>query len=270
MPRIRTLKPEIWGSQSFNRLSRDARLVFIGLITQADDEGFFRADVRTLAGAILPVDRQRQSIVARALSDLASDLDPMIELWRHDRGTFGRILGWSRHQVVKNPGKTRFPRPDDPGSSRLFPPPGSGIEDQGSGIKDPLLSPAPPQVMLPGMPPTPPKQARAPSPQEEIYAALREHRLFFMEHELGVEPEPDEEMKPAGINTALKPLLEHVAPFVTPERTAKDLVLAIFNGFLKDQWASTLDPAFALRAFFSQKVWPKHSPFTAAERELDS
>lgn len=34
-PRIRTLKPECWQDEKIGQLSRDARLLFVGLITMA-------------------------------------------------------------------------------------------------------------------------------------------------------------------------------------------------------------------------------------------
>lgn len=54
--RIRTIKPEFWVSESMGRLSRDARLIFVGLWSLADDYGRFRADPRLIAGQLLPYD----------------------------------------------------------------------------------------------------------------------------------------------------------------------------------------------------------------------
>ena len=41
--RIRTIKPSFWGSPTIAPLSRDARLVAIGLMSYADDDGRFLA-----------------------------------------------------------------------------------------------------------------------------------------------------------------------------------------------------------------------------------
>ena len=56
MARIRSLKPELWLSPQVMNLSHSARLMFVGLITQADDDGRGLADVRRLKAAIFPGD----------------------------------------------------------------------------------------------------------------------------------------------------------------------------------------------------------------------
>jgi hypothetical protein len=54
MARIRTLKPTVWLSPQIMNLSHGARLLFIGLITQADDEGRGIADIRRSRPSIFP------------------------------------------------------------------------------------------------------------------------------------------------------------------------------------------------------------------------
>lgn len=67
MARIRTLKPSVWRDKAFCSVSRDARLLFIGLISNADDEGRFEADPELLRAAIYPRDgfgaTDRKSVV---------------------------------------------------------------------------------------------------------------------------------------------------------------------------------------------------------------
>jgi hypothetical protein len=55
-PRIRTLKPEMWADEKVGALTRDARLLFIGLITLADDAGRFRAMPSAILGHVFPYD----------------------------------------------------------------------------------------------------------------------------------------------------------------------------------------------------------------------
>ena len=55
MPRIRTYKPEFWSSERLSRdLTRDQRMFYLGLITEADDAGRFLATARRLLGVIFP------------------------------------------------------------------------------------------------------------------------------------------------------------------------------------------------------------------------
>jgi hypothetical protein len=56
MARIRTIKPSFWGSRPVARLSRDARLLAIGLISFADDDGRFLASTATINGYVFPND----------------------------------------------------------------------------------------------------------------------------------------------------------------------------------------------------------------------
>ena len=49
MARIRRLKPDIWQSADFARLSLVGRLAFVIMITQADDEGRLRTGAHHLA-----------------------------------------------------------------------------------------------------------------------------------------------------------------------------------------------------------------------------
>ena len=44
--RIRTLKPEFWSHPVISRQSDAAKLLAIGLLNYADDEGYFYADAR--------------------------------------------------------------------------------------------------------------------------------------------------------------------------------------------------------------------------------
>jgi hypothetical protein len=48
MARKRMIDPTIWEDPEFNSLSRDARLLFISLISNADDEGYLRGDAGSL------------------------------------------------------------------------------------------------------------------------------------------------------------------------------------------------------------------------------
>lgn len=56
MPRIRTIKPEMWESEKTGTLSPLGRLLFIGLISLADDDGLGRSEVRLLRSKLFPYD----------------------------------------------------------------------------------------------------------------------------------------------------------------------------------------------------------------------
>ena len=54
--RIRTIKPEITKSKSLARCSIQARLAFVYLLTNADDEGRMRGHSRMLGRTLFPYD----------------------------------------------------------------------------------------------------------------------------------------------------------------------------------------------------------------------
>ena len=56
MARIRTIKPEFATSPDTGKLSREARLFFLQLLGQLDDEGRQRWMPKALAGELYPYD----------------------------------------------------------------------------------------------------------------------------------------------------------------------------------------------------------------------
>jgi hypothetical protein len=71
-PRIRTIKPELWQDEKVGGLSRDARLLFIGLVTMADDEGRLRALPAVILGHCLPYDADALRKVEAWLAEVAA------------------------------------------------------------------------------------------------------------------------------------------------------------------------------------------------------
>ena len=105
MARIRTIKPETPRDAKLARLPREARYTFWMLITQADDEGFFPANPRTLLGLIYPHDTD---ISERMLS---SELDALrgvgrLESFDTEDGPIGRIVNFKKHQKIDHPSKS--------------------------------------------------------------------------------------------------------------------------------------------------------------------
>lgn len=270
--RIRSIKPEFWSSQSNGRLSRNARLIFIGLWSVADNFGRFRAEPRVLAGSILPYDRDALAVVRRALAELVSE--GKIELYEHERSEFGSIRAFAEHQWMKTRGKPIHPDPRDPGSipigrqvedssddgeSRLGE--GSGVKDQGSGVKDqgagrgrdrsPKKRPVQPE--LPGTPPAPPKPPRAKSAQEQAHAVYVSCRRDVMVSELGIEHVPDDAHEPIFVNVALGPILERTDPDGPNFGDTDDLPVTGFEKlvrfWLTQPWAAAMKPPFPFKAF---------------------
>ncbi|MDR6907497.1 hypothetical protein J2X63_003205 [Agromyces sp. 3263] len=111
--RIRSIKPEFYRSEDIAALDWETRLVFIGLWSYVDDNGVGR-DVEKLITADLfalegdPTEVLRR--VSRSLKVLSKG--GQIVRYRVDGRPFLFVANWDKHQLVKNPNKARYPRPD--------------------------------------------------------------------------------------------------------------------------------------------------------------
>jgi hypothetical protein len=113
MPRIRSIKPEIFISPQVMNLSRDARLLFIGLITQADDEGRGTADPRKLKAAIFGGD---DDISAACVVDMLAEIEGQTLCVTYDANGQGHgrvyaLPSFTEHQYIQRPKPSVYPRP---------------------------------------------------------------------------------------------------------------------------------------------------------------
>jgi hypothetical protein len=110
MARIRSLKPELWLSPQVMNLSHSSRLMFIGLITQADDDGRGLADVRRLKAAIFPGDDITTQQVSAWLAECKDQaLVALYDAAPH--GALFQLTGW-HHQKIKKPTPSQYPPPE--------------------------------------------------------------------------------------------------------------------------------------------------------------
>lgn len=112
MARIRTIKPEFFKSLTLAKVSRSARLTFIGLWTYVDDNGVGLDNDRLIAAELYALDEDPLEAFRSVAEDLAS-LSAVGVITRYEAG--GRhylfITNWVEHQKISHPGKPRFPRP---------------------------------------------------------------------------------------------------------------------------------------------------------------
>jgi hypothetical protein len=99
--RIRTIKPEFWSHPVMAQQDDATKLLAIGLLNFADDEGFFYADPKLIRSALRPLDDD-SSIVRRSLEQLAKI--GYLEVRAHDtHGAVGVIVAFEKHQRVDRP-----------------------------------------------------------------------------------------------------------------------------------------------------------------------
>jgi hypothetical protein len=108
-PRIRTLKPEIWEDEAVGGLRPWERLLFIGLITMADDEGRLRALPSAIAGHVFPYDELPPPKIIKWL-ELVEGAE-LICRYRVGATDYIQILGWAKHQKINRPQPSSLPAP---------------------------------------------------------------------------------------------------------------------------------------------------------------
>lgn len=166
-PRIRSLKPDIWQDEKLGRCSIGARLLFVGLISQADDEGRFRAAPALMRASIFPHDDPLAGMDGQLPGIGASGLDvdgwlvelsdaQLIRLYEIRGERYGDLPGWAKHQRVDHPRPSELPsckkprRPKRPISpkhaglsqkprddSRILPPDRDRDRDKDKSVVDP-------------------------------------------------------------------------------------------------------------------------------------
>lgn len=110
MARIRTIKPSFWGSPEVKQLTRDARLLALGLISYADDDGRFLGATAAINGYVFPNDDLANARVARWLTEVV-DVD-LVHLYEVNGVTYGCFPTWHRHQVINRYTPSTLPEPD--------------------------------------------------------------------------------------------------------------------------------------------------------------
>jgi hypothetical protein len=112
MARIRSIKPEFFTSETLAKVSKSARLTFIGLWTYVDDNGVGLDNDRLIAAALYALEEDP----LEALRSVADDLKSLSSVGVITRYEFGGrrylfITNWLEHQKVSHPAKPRYPRP---------------------------------------------------------------------------------------------------------------------------------------------------------------
>ena len=135
MARIRSIKPEFPADEKLATVSRDARLTFVLLMTQADDEGLILASPRQLLGLLYPFD---DTVTPQMLRGWIDELVAAAERVRWRKTTGGapvlELPNWKKHQKIDKPTPSKI-RP------LLAPLAGDSTNPPREGSEDPATSP---------------------------------------------------------------------------------------------------------------------------------
>lgn len=106
--------PHIWESFSFAELSDLAKILFISLISHADDEGRGIAGAAYIKNITFPHDETRRvAEVQKALSEIA--LHTSTQFYQVDGREYYCLLNWTDYQKVDKPSKSKLPPPPSVG-----------------------------------------------------------------------------------------------------------------------------------------------------------
>lgn len=108
MARKRMIDPSIWQSEDFAQLSYLAKLVFIGLFSNADDEGRGRANAVYLKSILFPYDlKLLPEEIACTLQEIAGHMS--VTFYMCEGKEYYQLDSWRGFQVINKPTPSKIP-----------------------------------------------------------------------------------------------------------------------------------------------------------------
>ena len=112
MARKRMIDPGIWTSEDFANLSMLARLVWVGLISNADDEGRGKANTAYLKSQLFPYDDELSlKKIDSALKEIEKTMS--IEFYEIEGKKYYQLTKWQKFQTINRPTPSQIPKPQD-------------------------------------------------------------------------------------------------------------------------------------------------------------
>ncbi|GAB7057383.1 hypothetical protein JCM16163A_41320 [Paenibacillus sp. YK5] len=129
MARKRMIDPSFWIDEKLGTVQPIVRLLFMGLISQADDEGRLNGHPSLIKSLIFPYDHEIQLYeVEEWLNLLAAEERKLIQRYEVDHQKYIMITNFKKHQTINKPQKSKLPPPnDDYGSTTVVVPEREGM-----------------------------------------------------------------------------------------------------------------------------------------------
>lgn len=149
------MKPEFWTHPLLSKLQDHSRLMAIGVLNLADDEGYFRAESALVRAALRPFDDGTEK-TTEALRELSSI--GYVTVFHHaEGGVIGKVINFRKHQKINKPSPSKLRQYDDsvnaPGMlSEDYPTEGKGMEGKRNGMEGNGGEGPPPVEFPPGFP----------------------------------------------------------------------------------------------------------------------
>lgn len=106
MARIRTIKPEFWQDEDLAMLDSDIRLLALGLLNHADDEGYFKAHHALIRAAVFPF--TDGSLNIQGMLNELSNIGYLRLFEGSDGKHYGVIKNFAKHQKVNRPSPSKI------------------------------------------------------------------------------------------------------------------------------------------------------------------
>lgn len=108
MARKRMIDPQIWTSEDFSKLTPFARLLWIGLISQADDEGRGKLNTAYLKSQLFPYDEKLSTKQLEcALNEIKKHMS--VEFYEVDGKRYYQLDNWKKFQTINKPTPSQIP-----------------------------------------------------------------------------------------------------------------------------------------------------------------
>lgn len=108
MPRIRTLKPEHKQHRKVGMLTDREYRLWVGMITEADDEGRLVADAAWLRGVIFTY-QPRVTITQVSDALVALSKTGLVKLYTVEDTRYAQFPSWTDHQRINRPSPSKLP-----------------------------------------------------------------------------------------------------------------------------------------------------------------
>lgn len=111
MARKRMIDPNIWKDPNFAKLTDPEKVLFIGIISNADDEGRIIATPEALKADIFPYDHKKPASVVKKLRESVVTELKNVCLYKNDEVEYIALLRWNRYQKPKHLKASILPKP---------------------------------------------------------------------------------------------------------------------------------------------------------------
>jgi hypothetical protein len=98
MARKRMISPTIWEDPNFNNLTVTARLAFVGMISNADDDGYLRGDQRSLKRLVFGFDETLEDLMWYEAIKKYKNL----HFYEVNGEIFCHLLNWDKYQAQRD------------------------------------------------------------------------------------------------------------------------------------------------------------------------